>query len=77
MERSPPKQMEKSGKTLDAPYFIPKLKFKATVNLFSYGKQRILIPSENNHYITPYKENYFFLNIYFSFFHNISVFISP
>ena len=24
------------------------------------------------HYITPYKKNYFFLNIYFSLYHNIS-----
>ena len=35
---------------------------KAIVNLFSYEK-RILILFENNHYITPYKKNGFFLNM--------------
>ena len=30
-------------------YFIKKI-----VNLFSYGKKRILILYENNHYITPH-----------------------
>ena len=29
---------------------------------------------EKNHYITPYKKNCFFLNIYFSLYYNISVF---
>ena len=36
---------------------------KAIVNLFSYGEKRILLLYENNHYITPYKINCFFLNI--------------
>ena len=35
---------------------------KAIVNLLSYGENRILILYENNHYITPYKKNCFFLN---------------
>ena len=30
---------------------------KARVNLFSYGKERMLILYENNYYITPYKKN--------------------
>ena len=57
------------------PYFLV---FKATVNLFSYGKKRSYLKRsyENNHYITPYKNNFFLLNMYFSFYHIISVFIS-
>ena len=35
---------------------------KAIVNLLSYGENRNLILYENNHYITPYKKNCFFLN---------------
>ena len=31
-------------------------------------KKRMLILYENNHYITSYKKNCFFLNIYFSFY---------
>ena len=31
--------------------------------------KRILILYENKHYITPYKKNCSFLNIYFSFYH--------
>ena len=38
-------------------------------------EKRILILYEKNYYITPYKKNCFFLNIYFSFYHNILVFI--
>ena len=36
----------------------------------------ILILHENSHYITSYKKNCFFLNIYFSVYNNISVLIS-
>ena len=36
----------------------------------------IVILYENNHYITQYSKNCFFLNTYFPFYHNISVFIS-
>ena len=53
--------------------WIGKRLLKVIVNLSSYGKKRILILYENSHYITPYKKNCFFLNIYFSFYHNISV----
>ena len=47
---------------------------KAIANLSM--EKRILIPYENNHYITLDKKNCFFLNVCFSFYHNISVFIS-
>ena len=50
--------------------------FKAIVNLFSYGKKSILIQYENNHYITTCKKNYFFSNMHFSFYQNISIFVS-
>ena len=50
--------------------------FKAIVNLLSYEKKKILILFGNNHYITPYKKNCFFLNRYIFFYHNILVFIS-
>ena len=36
----------------------------------------ILIPYKNNYYTTPYKKNCIFLNIFFSFYHNILVFVS-
>ena len=39
-------------------------------------EQMILILYENNTYVIPYKKISFFLNIYFSFYYNISVFIS-
>ena len=39
--------------------------FKAIVNLFSYGKKRILILYENNHYITPNKKSKHF-SFYFT-----------
>ena len=50
--------------------------FKAIVNLFSYGKKSILIQYENNHYITTCKKNCFFSNMHFSFYQNISIFVS-
>ena len=50
--------------------------FKTIVNLFSYGKKKILVLYENHHYMTSYKKDCFFLNIYFSLYHDISVFIS-
>ena len=39
-------------------------------------EKKILILRENNHYITPYNKDWFFLNIHFSLNHNISVFAS-
>ena len=42
---------------------------------FLVREKRILTLYDNNDYITPYKKTCFFLNIYFSFYHNISVFV--
>ena len=37
-------------------------------------EKKTLILYENNHYIASYKKNFFHLNTYVSFYHNISVF---
>ena len=44
------------------------------LNAIKLWKKSIAILYENNHYITRCKKNCFFLEIYFSFYHNISIF---
>ena len=61
----------KNGRKNLSSVFMKSIKpsdLKAIANLFSYRKKMILILYKNNHYIIPYKKNYFFLNIYFSFY---------
>ena len=50
--------------------------FKAIIISFSYAKEKEMKITlyENNHCITPYKEKYFFLNMYFFLLYDFSFF---